>query len=263
MKSSMARTVSRARLSAEEQQLLQGYADGELEAAEEQRAARLLAEKPDAHEFILQTFALGNAVHALAMDKAIDFDAVDAIMGKLEQERKASTGQERGLEPQQRSTLVSVPAAPGSAHAIIARGSDRDGGAEKLRSVQPVRSNKVALFPKHLRWGVGTAFALAAAAALTFAVERNSAQRNSPTAGSELPNAGESGVFIDHVDSPNGVSVFYLPAAVGVNASSVVVWMDDDAPMAAPPMPAPSTTTSRAVTDKAGQFAPAEALPAK
>jgi negative regulator of sigma E activity len=204
-------------LTNDEMQMLMQLADGELDAEGESRAVRMLAQHPDAHDLVLETLTLGDWVRETAEAPAMGFDIADAVMARLDATEK----------PQHRPDRPTLPSPP---------------------SPRSDEAGKVLAFPRPapLGWGIGVVAALAVAAGIAFLVQRPKA--NVPETAHVDPITapapeGSVGVAVDHVESPNGVSVFYLPAAINANASSVVVWIDDSAPApAATATTAPTTT---------------------
>lgn len=213
-------------LTQEDLQLLMRFADGEVSAEEESRAVRMLAQHPDAHDVVLETMTLGDWVRETAEAPALGFDISSAVMARLDV----------GEQPKLAADRPTMPS-PATAEA-----------------------RKVIAFPKPapLRWGAAVVAALAVAAGIAFVIERPGTT-TTPVAHLDpvAAPADTVGVAVDHVESPNGVSVFYLPAALNANASSVVVWIDDDS---TPAVAAPSGTAAvpSAAPSQVPQHAPGE-----
>ncbi len=210
-------------LTHEELQLLMRFADGEASTDDEARAVRMLAQHPDAHDVVLETMTLGDWVRETAEAPALGFDISGAVMARLD------VGEQPKL-------VADRPTLPSQATA---------------------EARKVIAFPKPapLRWGAAVVAALAVAAGIAFVIERPSAPTG-PVAHLEpvAAPADTVGVAVDHVESPNGVSVFYLPAALNANASSVVVWIDDDST----PAPPGTAAVPSAGASQVPQHAPGE-----
>jgi len=185
-------------MSLSQQQMLDvmAYADGELGGDDEARVRALLDESADAKELYASLQAIGDGVRRAAEPIDSDVDVADAVM--------------RRIQP-----------------------NDLD--KARIR-----RTNRV-------RMGVVAASLVAIAAGVAFYVRQNGAgpqATNYPTSSSILPTAGSdtnalaslhtTGVEVDSVDTPESVSVFYVPAddpdpAAKGGGSTLVVWVDDKA----------------------------------
>ncbi len=188
-------------LSSERMMKLMAYADGELEGAERAEVEEILATDIDAVRFVNEMAGLGELVQMGRKDApvskaVISFDIADAVMAKVEEERKTD---------------------------------------KKVVSISDARERRAAPKPnRNLKVGAAVAAALALAASVFLMTRQPKEQpiATSPTTPSvpvvqpqeQMPAHAE--VEVDAVESP-GVSVFYLP---GKNAStSVVVWIEESA----------------------------------
>jgi hypothetical protein len=194
--------------------------------------------------------SLGNHLRA-AYRVRTDFDIADQIMASLDRVEGDISGTRVARST---STQVVVPLVPRAsqskevAQPLASQGPANDQGGH----VQVTRIRQARMV-----WGgVAAAFALAASAWLGLGGIARFA--NSPLAGARFKPVGDENsaqtevakgpalpatrgvdlatslsansgnVEVKSVDSAKGVSVFYLPAELKANASSVVVWLNDD-----------------------------------
>lgn len=194
---------------------LMAYADGELEGADRERIEKLVADSAEAKAFVANLETLGASIR-LAGDKepTITLDGIaDTVLARAEREERRAHTQKRIVVDldQVRAGAVRAP---------------------KKRSAG---------------WATPVAVAagvLALAASITMLMRDEkpgastdpqrgappSATQPSPPQPKEMLAALTEGVDVETVDAPQAVSVFYVPAmnAVGANASSVVVWIEDE-----------------------------------
>jgi hypothetical protein len=198
---------------------LMAYADGELAGEERARAERLIAENADAKRFVASLGVLGSHVR------------------------------------REEAELGSLPA-DGIADAVMARIGGAQAGVVDLAAARAQRSAAVR-GPGRSAWkfgvvAVAAALALAAGAVFMLRGEQLGAQNDSPRPPgqhtsllpSPLPSPRSpspskenvlasivAGVDVESLDAPQAVSVFYVPAmnaAANANASSVVVWIEEE-----------------------------------
>ncbi len=199
---------------------LMAYADGELDDDARARIEGVLRESDEARAVVAAMDPLGEFVRTSAETGAQAADGIaNAVMARIEAD---------------------------SAHDVIAttRAANDAGGGE-LERARARRAARNRVF--------AAAAAVAALAAGYFVMARPAAPNgeavavetpSTPTASAALPREAPStatvavldtpqtaGVEVEHVDAPNNdVSVIYVPAVAtpDVNASSVVIWINDD-----------------------------------
>jgi anti-sigma factor RsiW len=193
---------------------LMAYADGELEPAEMARVERLIAANADAKRLVESMGVLGRAVvemheapHAAATD-----GLVDEIMARVEKEglpRKSSMRPPKVVDLRDRrenrvkvvgAVIAMVALAAGIV--VTTRKANEDTPSRQV-ATQPTAPGKTAS-PVATPTAPGTA------------------------AGGGGDTLATAGVDVEQVDSNRDVQVFYLPSSVQANASSVVVWIDDN-----------------------------------
>ena len=189
---------------------LMAYADGELEPTEMARVERLIAADADAKRLVESLGVLGEVVVQMhdAPHAAATEGLVDDIMARVEKEgapRKSSMRPPRVVDLRdRRENRLKVTGA------IIAMVALAAGIVVTTR-----KANEDT--PSHVAQG-GTAHTAP----------------TTPTQVAPGPGPGPdtqvaaAGVDVDQVDTKNDVQVFYLPSSVQANASSVVVWIDDN-----------------------------------
>jgi hypothetical protein len=203
---------------------LMAYADGELEGADRERIEKLVAESAEAKAFVQNLEVLAGHVRLVASAQApglgesrVKVDGIaDAVLACIEREEGN--------------------AAPANVVAL-----------DDVRAVHAERRTPKAAAG---RWRVaaGLAAATLALAASVFVVMRGEAPtavrdpRPSTPPSQLLPSPlpqvdavkevlATVGVDVETVDAPQAVSVFYVPAmnaSASANASSVVVWIEDE-----------------------------------
>ncbi len=191
---------------------LMAYADGELDAEEMARVERLIAKDPDAKRLVSSIGVLGAYVedmHEPAHAAATE-GLADDIMARVQKEgppRKSSMRPPKVVDLRDaREKRVKVATALVAVVALAAgivlttRKANEDGRIQASPGTQHTTS------PATPGAGAGAP----------------------PAPPQQLATAAAAGgVDVDQVDSNNDVQVFYLPSSLGVNASSVVVWIDD------------------------------------
>lgn len=210
--------MNRATLPKDKLLQLMAYADGELEGDDLASVEKLVAENAEAKRFVDSLGVLGNHIRfAGDPEPKITLDGIaDTVMARIDrEERKANT---------QKRIVVDLA----QVRAERAQMAGRTGGG----------AWKVGAF-------VAAALAIAAGAIFMLRGEQPGAQNTpqvQPQAHSALPQLPQlpkenvlasiaAGVDVESLDAPEAVSVFYVPAvnaAANANASSVVVWIEDE-----------------------------------
>jgi anti-sigma factor RsiW len=185
---------------------LMAYADGELEPAEMARVERLIAADADAKRLVESMGALGRVLVEMhePSHAAATLGLVDDIMARVEKEgapRKSMRPPKVVDIRDLREARVKVAAAIVAVVALAA------GIVLTTRKANEDSSSQVAKGP-----------------ATTSPLPR---QAPVPATGPDTQVAA-AGVDVEQVDTNHDVQVFYLPSSVGANASSVVVWIDDN-----------------------------------
>jgi anti-sigma factor RsiW len=190
---------------------LMAYVDGELDGDAKARVEDLLANNAQARRLVQEMQRLGD------------------VVGQVYEAPGAS-------------------ASDGIADAVMAKIADEAAAPRKTASVRPPKVVSLA-DAREKRIKVGAAIVAAIALAAGIVLTTQHANENAPVAmpgktitptppvGTAPASTGQtqeplqvaSGVDVEQVDSPSHeVEVFYLPSTKG-NASSVVVWIDDNA----------------------------------
>ena len=173
---------------------LMAYADGELEGDAKAKVEQMLTERADARRLVEELGTLGTVVQRIYAEPpaALSDGIADAVMAKISEEPSPK----KSVRP------------------------------PKLVDLRAERERRI-----KMGTAIVAAIALAAGVVLTTKKLNNQhapVARATATATSTAgPEQAVAGVDVEQVDSPKEVSVFYLPSAVGANASSVVVWIDD------------------------------------
>lgn len=198
---------------------LMALSDGELEGADRERVEKLVAESVEAKAFVQNLETLGATIR-LAGDPepVITLDGIaDTVLARVDREERRAHTQKRIVVD------------------LAALGEVRAGNA---RAQGGVRRGSRWKAPVAVAVGV---LALAASVTMLMRDEKPGATRPQnppPLATQPVPQPPKEnvlavlseGVDVETVDAPQAVSVFYVPAmnAVGANASSVVVWIEDE-----------------------------------
>jgi negative regulator of sigma E activity len=211
--------MNRASLPKDKLLQLMAYADGELEGEDLASVEKLVAENAEAKRFVESLGALGDHIRLVGdPEPKITLEGIaETVMARIErEERKANT---------QKRIVVDLA----QVRAERAQMAGRTGGG----------AWKVGAF-------VAAALALAAGAVFMLRGEQPGAhntpqvQPQSQSAHPQLPiqlpkenvlASIAAGVDVESLDAPEAVSVFYVPAvnaAANANASSVVVWIEDE-----------------------------------
>jgi anti-sigma factor RsiW len=189
---------------------LMAYADGELEGEDAQRVEALLATDEEARTFVASLAPVGEWVARAEEEHAVASGAdsiASAVMEKIDAGRRpVSLDDARRKRLRERITWVVAGVVAVAAGVAVYLRSEVPGAAPGPVAVTPPAK---APAPEKA----------------TTPNEGHTAVAANTTAPDEEP-----GVDVDTVESPNEVSVFYVPAvaaAANLNASSVVIWIDE------------------------------------
>ncbi|MBV9947021.1 MAG: hypothetical protein JOZ69_09245 [Myxococcales bacterium] len=191
---------------------LMALADGELDGEAKDRAESLVARSPEARQVVLAMRAsvvrtwLGEG---LTEERARGADGIaDAVMGRLGVTEAAPAGVVRRIGPApsvRAARLGPRAAAAGVFLAMAAAALVYVTSSANHRGLAPVAS------------------------VLAPSGEQGGGPERAPSAGQAA--LASQGVVVDEIDSPSrDVSIFQIPgaASASANASSVVVWIEDD-----------------------------------
>jgi negative regulator of sigma E activity len=184
---------------------LMAYADGELDDDERARIEALLAENDEARAVVDAVHPLGDFVRASANAHAPS-DMASAVMTRIDADSANAsqpTTRERNVVDLDRTR---------------ARKSARTRAMSVVAAITAVAAGYAVL-------------ARPAPPAAEKSVTASIAVKGAERPGSPEAVADGRGVEVEHVDAPNNdVSVIYVPAVASpdVNASSVVIWINDD-----------------------------------
>jgi hypothetical protein len=210
---------------------IQSLADGELEGEARSRIEKLVAESAEARG-VLEGL---RAPHVgLWITESVDQRATAAGVDAIAENVIARLSGDRPL-----SAPVSAPV---SALAVQAVQAANQGGVVARIDGPTRRAPARGLGARAAVVTAVSALALAAGVAFVLRAGGSSDVDRMPVASGNLPSVdmqgppgqGGSGVEVDDVDSPRGISVFEIPlrgasAMAGAkSASSVVIWIDDE-----------------------------------
>lgn len=189
-------------LSSEQMMDLMAFADGELEGADRDRMEALIASDSEAAEFVGQLATLGECVRRLEEERAPDGVATgiaDAVMARVAEEPNV-----HDLAAERATRRVRALMA-GTASLILAAAA---GWLLFFRQPEEVPD-----------WGQA----------------ETATQAEPSVAGKGWNPLSKAGVELEALESASHqVSVFYVPSPADADASSVVVWIDEDSPREEP-----------------------------